>query len=1150
MYIAMRKSLFSLRHICAATILSVAFSALLPVLASGQIIVADGPGAASLASTLTGSGVVVLSPVLTCNTAANGNFTVGAISPLGIPYGIVLSTGSVGNAPGTGIAQAASVFSTGSFSPSFSDADLATVASTPTSNTHDACTLEFDFKAAGDSVKFDYVFASEEYPEYACSGFNDVFAFLISGGTTSPSTSYPTPYNIARIPGTTIPVCINSVNSAPIGTGYGIGTCNAVGPGSPFGVYYIDNAASTTLVFDGMTKVMRAFAAVSPCDTYHLKLGIADVGDAAYDSGVFIRGGSLTSTVPTTISGVGTGALPYYIRGCSPGSFLFSTPIAQDTAVPVHYTVTGTAVNGYDYATLTGYAVIPAFTTSVAVTVNALPVPPAGPRVVTVEIFKTDPCHPLDSVMTASSSITILDSFDFHILTPDTSICLGQYVHIRAIGDTNFAAFLHYTWSPAGTLSATTILTTDATPAITTTYTLTTTADASLGCVPQEKHITVSIYRNPDITTDSPYVKTCVGVPVALHAAASPPGTPYTYSWSPGTYLTGTSIPDPVDNPLTPGDITYTITVFPTAMPLCASHDTIHVHTLPNDFTILTPNQPICIGDSIATSVTGSLEFTWSWAPPATVSDPTIMEPTVAPTTDVVYTVTATYAHCPDMVHTLSIEVDHPAPLIVTYDTICLAMPFSVDLTVPGSTGVGNGYYHYQWTPSTFVSNDTIPNPSISPTVAGTYNYIVTVQPHAPGCAVNDNINLYVLPNTINLVTPDTALCKGMPLQVLATGDPLFNYQWTPTAGIAISDVVAPFITPDTSATYIVKFSFHLCPDFYDSLKVDVQPVPTVYIGGNRFVCQYDTIRMYGAVSPSWYTHYVYSWTPGTYLDHSTDQNVVFRAGDTSNIILTVTTPRGCKGVDSALVNVWPGDFASMQENMSFCPHDTAVLAPEGGVSYHWTPSIYISDSMAARPVIKPITTQTYDVIAMSDKGCKDTLHFTAIVHPSAVIFLEDSVKLYPGETYQIVPQTNCSSFIWSPPGGLTNRFISDPVASPEVTTRYFVMATTENGCKTRDSIDVIVDPSTIIDLPNAFAPGGGPNKEFKIIKRGIATLNYFRIFNRWGNIVFETKDIDKGWDGTYNGVPQPLGVFVYDVQAVTSTGIIISKHGNTTLLR
>jgi gliding motility-associated-like protein len=171
-------------------------------------------------------------------------------------------------------------------------------------------------------------------------------------------------------------------------------------------------------------------------------------------------------------------------------------------------------------------------------------------------------------------------------------------------------------------------------------------------------------------------------------------------------------------------------------------------------------------------------------------------------------------------------------------------------------------------------------------------------------------------------------------------------------------------------------------------------------------------------------------------------------------------------------------------------------------------------------------------------------------VKPGAVIFLDDSVTLYPGEDYQITPQTNCSIFSWTPVGGLNNKYYANPVASPEVSTKYVVTGVTEWGCKTKDSINVYVRTESLLTLPNAFAPGSGANATFKIIRRGEATLRHFRIYDRWGVVVFETNNIEEGWDGTYKGIPQPLGVYVYDVSAVTKAGKVFTKSGNLTLLR
>lgn len=515
------------------------------------------------------------------------------------------------------------------------------------------------------------------------------------------------------------------------------------------------------------------------------------------------------------------------------------------------------------------------------------------------------------------------------------------------------------------------------------------------------------------------------------------------------------------------------------------------------------------------------------------------------------WSLTASYAHCPDMMHSIAIEVDTPAPLIVTYDTICLPMSFTKDLTVPTSTGIGEGYYHYQWVPGTFIANDTMPMQVITPTVAGAYVYTVTVQPHAASCAVNDIVSLYVLPNTINIVTPDTAVCLGKPVQIIATGHPLFEYQWLPTAGIAISDVVSPLVIPDTSAWYRVGVSFHLCPTFYDSIYIDVQPNPSVYVGGSRYVCEFDTIRLIADVTPAWYTHYSYNWAPSTHLDRTDERSAVLTGAANETIVLTVSTPAGCTGLDSAAIGVRPANFATLEPaSWDFCPRDTLLLSPEGGASYQWSPSLYLDNDNAAQQVVRPITNQTYTIVATSIYGCKDTLFFSAMVYPGAVIYMEDSVTLHPGETYHIDPQTNCTSFSWTPSSSLSGKYLADPVASPEISTKYVVYAATEHGCKVVDSIKINVDEATIIDLPNAFTPGGNVNGEFKIIKRGIATLNYFRIFNRWGNLVFSTNNIDEGWNGEYKGVPQSTDVFVYQVEAVTSTGKIIRKQGNVTLLR
>ena len=254
-----------------------------------QMSVTTSSSAATLAAALVGSGVTLISPTLTCPTSASGTYTVTSGFP--IATGVVLTNGTAETTAGAvgvdiidgGVASDFTDFASTDHSAA-GDADLTALAPSG-SVTHDACVLEFDFKAAGDTIRFNYVFGSEEYNGFICSEFDDVFGFFISGPGYAGAT------NIALVPGTSIPVSINSINC---GATYAFDqpTCDAItGPGSPYCSYFVDNSEGTVVTYDGLTTVLTAIARVNPCDTYHLKLGVADVGDGNYDSGVFIAGG-------------------------------------------------------------------------------------------------------------------------------------------------------------------------------------------------------------------------------------------------------------------------------------------------------------------------------------------------------------------------------------------------------------------------------------------------------------------------------------------------------------------------------------------------------------------------------------------------------------------------------------------------------------------------------------------------------------------------------------------------------------------------------------------------------------------------------------------------------------------------------------------
>ena len=207
--------------------------------------------------------------------------------------GLVMTTGNVSLAVGPNSQSSASSAVTGYYT----ETALSGLAS---GTINGSASLEFDFIAMADTFSFNYVFASEEYPEYAFSSFNDVFAFFLTG--VDPVTLTTTTKNVAIVPNTItasnpngVYVAINSINSGP-GTSGSSGNCIPPGSSAPYSQYYVNNpSGSSGIQYDGRTTALSAQSVIFSCQTYHMKLCIANVGDNAYDSGVFIEEGSFYS---------------------------------------------------------------------------------------------------------------------------------------------------------------------------------------------------------------------------------------------------------------------------------------------------------------------------------------------------------------------------------------------------------------------------------------------------------------------------------------------------------------------------------------------------------------------------------------------------------------------------------------------------------------------------------------------------------------------------------------------------------------------------------------------------------------------------------------------------------------------------------------
>ncbi|TXB64043.1 hypothetical protein FRY74_12385, partial [Vicingus serpentipes] len=303
---------------------------------NAQVVANTAVTAADLITAISGPGVIISNPTLTCPTGAYATFTGGAGS-LGLSEGILLTTGDATMATGPNIGSGTGACP----GTSASDPDLTAIE--PQAN-QDVCMLEFDVIPQCDILTLDYVFASEEYPEFVGGSYNDAFGFFLTG--PNPGGGNYNSENVALIPGTTTPVSIDNVNN-----------------GSNAG-YYVDNTGGTNTEYDGLTTAITATMPVVQCQTYHMKLIIADAGDCNYDSGVFLDfEGLVCPNSDATLNPIVVEAA----ENCIDASFEIIANFAVATTVNI--TTTGSATNGVDFVTPGSYN-LPAGPSTTSITIS------------------------------------------------------------------------------------------------------------------------------------------------------------------------------------------------------------------------------------------------------------------------------------------------------------------------------------------------------------------------------------------------------------------------------------------------------------------------------------------------------------------------------------------------------------------------------------------------------------------------------------------------------------------------------------------------------------------------------------------------------------------------------------------------------------
>jgi gliding motility-associated-like protein len=296
-----------------------------------------------------------------------------------------------------------------------------------------------------------------------------------------------------------------------------------------------------------------------------------------------------------------------------------------------------------------------------------------------------------------------------------------------------------------------------------------------------------------------------------------------------------------------------------------------------------------------------------------------------------------------------------------------------------------------------------------------------------------------------------------------------------------------------------------------------------------------------------------FSWTQGSSLSNANIQNPVANPKVTTQYIVTATFGQ-CSGNDTIVVNVNPAPIPNAGPDVEICYGQNHTLQGSGGAQFIWTPPSTLSNGALPNPLSTPPQTTTYSLNVIDTNGCASLIQDQVIVTVTPPIIVKTNPSdtvVFSGDKFQLLASSGATSYSWSPGVGLSNPFVANPVLTVSSDVTFHIIATTPAGCRGDGKLTVKVFKGPEIYMPTGFTPNGdGKNDNFKPFTVGITNLNYFRVYNRWGQLIFSTAKLNDGWEGKVSGREQPSGTYVWMVQGVARDGKVITKKGTVTLIR
>ena len=443
------------------------------------------------------------------------------------------------------------------------------------------------------------------------------------------------------------------------------------------------------------------------------------------------------------------------------------------------------------------------------------------------------------------------------------------------------------------------------------------------------------------------------------------------------------------------------------------------------------------------------------------------------------------------------------------------------------------GGVSYVWTPNQDILNRFSANPVVFPDQTQQYTVVL-----ADSCGRDTIAQIITVNEDPTSVGDDDQICVEQTAQLHAEG--AVSYEWSPDTNMNNRYSSDPVVTPHQNTVYTVKMvDAHNCVWYGEqTIFVDTNNRITPYTFGDTLICYGDTAQLFASGATT------YRWNPTTNISDRDIPNPIVFPTRTTIYYVDISNVCGTKR-DSMKISVQKVEPV-VGPDTTVCPGENVQLHVSGGKSYVWFPPELVTNTTVENPIaIVPIPTE-FGVLVTDSLGCQGI--GTASIDHFKIPYVDAGLDQLLGAEFVRLEAKGNGTFEWFPATGLECTNCNPVRASPDESTTYYVTITDTNGCQNIDSMRVEVISSLYI--PNSFTPNGeDPNNIFRA--KGVYIREFhMEIFDRWGELIFESKDINDGWDGYYKGRPAQIGTYVYRVSYVGTSGVRQFKLGKVTLIR